>query len=597
MRERAQQLGVETSYWDVQGQLHHTTEATLRAIVDVLEADAAGTPTEGPPVAVARGGERVAVGAVPEAELHLEDGATVTLAVTAGAVTLPAELPIGCHRLLAGSGGAGTTTTVVVPPPTMPRTGRLGAGSAGLFVPAYALWESDAPLPSFRHLADLARALAGAGIDVLSTLPLYAAFLDEPFDPSPYAPVSRLHWNELYLDDASLPPAPQVPSGALIDWPVLARRRRRQLLEAAGGLDPATAAAVDAFAATRPDVADFARFSTERAGPDGAGFPAALVTRSYRLAQYLANQELADVEGAGGAVLAVDLPIGSHPAGYEMWAHRSLFAEGMSVGAPPDEFFAEGQNWGFAPPLPGAGRRSGHDLWRRLVARAGEHASVLRVDHVMGVQRLWWIPADASAIDGAYVRYPREELLAVIATEAHRSATTIIGEDLGTVSDEVREALHRWDVIGMYEELFHLRADELPRPPRRSVAGLRTHDMPAFAAGVADVGLGALDGYRRRLEGELGHPVAPDVDDLLDGVLERLARSDADVVIADLDDLIGETAPHNVPGQVLPTTWRRRLPEPTSAVLARPRVQERLALLAARGDHGEPSSDPPTEET
>jgi 4-alpha-glucanotransferase len=217
------------------------------------------------------------------------------------------------------------------------------------------------------------------------------------------------------------------------------------------------------------------------------------------------------------------------------------------------------------------------------VARAGEHASVLRIDHVMGVQRLWWIPEGASAADGAYVRYPREELLAIIAAEAHRSATTIVGEDLGTVSDEVREALTRWDVIGMYEELFHLHAGALPPPPRRSVAGLRTHDMPAFAAAVADVGIDALDGYREQLAGELGHPVAATADGLLDGALERLAGSEADVVLADLDDLTGETAPHNVPGLVLDTSWRRRLPEPTSDVLARPAVRERLGLLAARG--------------
>jgi 4-alpha-glucanotransferase len=201
----------------------------------------------------------------------------------------------------------------------------------------------------------------------------------------------------------------------------------------------------------------------------------------------------------------------------------------------------------------------------------------------MGVQRLWWIPEGASAADGAYVRYPREELLAIIAAEAHRSATTIVGEDLGTVSDEVREALTRWDVIGMYEELFHLQAPALPRPPRRSVAGLRTHDMPAFAATVADVGIDALAGYREHVAGELGRPVAATADGLLDGALERLARSEADVVLADLDDLTGETAPHNVPGLVLDTTWRRRLPEPTSDVLTRPVVRERLRLLAARG--------------
>ena len=163
----------------------------------------------------------------------------------------------------------------------------------------------------------------------------------------------------------------------------------------------------------------------------------------------------------------------------------------MSVGAPPDEFFADGQNWGFPPQLPAAGRRSGHELWQRLVARAGEHASVLRIDHVMGVQRLWWIPEGASATDGVYVRYPRDELLAVIAAQAAVTGTTIVGEDLGTVPHEITEAMDRCAMLGMFEEqLLLFRDDEhlvdLDPIPARSVVGIRTHDMPAFAAVVAD---------------------------------------------------------------------------------------------------------------
>jgi 4-alpha-glucanotransferase len=159
-----------------------------------------------------------------------------------------------------------------------------------------------------------------------------------------------------------------------------------------------------------------------------------------------------------------------------------------------------------------------------------------------------------------YVRYPREELLAVIAAEAARTATTIVGENLGTVPEQVTEALERWKVIGMFEEQFHLYdRNTLPPVPADSVAGIRTHDMPAFAAAFGD-----------------------DAADLLDAALERLARSDAFLVVADLDDLVGETAPHNVPGKVLPSTWRRRLRAPTSEVLADECVRRRLALLVDR---------------
>ncbi len=568
LRERAVELGVEPSYWDVAGGYHDTPEHTLRAVIEVLEDDAdPGTTRRLPPVIIGRPDARETARGRP---VVLADGT---------AIDLPADLPVGCHELALDDG---ETSTLVVAPPVMPRDDEL-AGGAGLFVPTYALWERASPLPSFAHLAALAATAHRRGLTVLSTLPVYAAMLAEPFDPSPYAPASRLHWNEVYLDDASLPAAPTPTFGALIDWPELAGRRRRQLLEAVSDLDPYIETGINRFVARRPDVADFARWRAGTGDPSDAGHPRARVERSHLLAQYLADRQLAAIEGPGRATLALDLPIGSHPDGYETWAHRQLFAPGMEVGAPPDEFFAEGQNWGFPPQLPGAGRRSGHALWRDLVARAGEHASVLRIDHVMGVQRLWWIPEGCSATDGVYVRYPREELLAVIAAEAARTSTTIIGENLGTVPSEVTEALVRWDVVGMFEEQFNLyHRTALPPVPANSVAGIRTHDMPAFAAAFNGDATGGVYDYRRLVAAAVGHPVDDGAAAVLDAALERLAGSDAYLVVADLDDLMGETAPHNVPGKILPSTWRRRLRRPTSEVLGDTDVRRRLTILSDR---------------
>jgi 4-alpha-glucanotransferase len=577
LRRRATELGVELSYWDVAGQLHHAAESTLRAVVDVLEADASGgLARQLEPVVVVGTTAPVTVGPLTELELALADGTTIELRPEHGAVTIPIDLPVGCHRLFGSGAGAEEAATVVVPPAAMPRDPAL-AGRSGLFVPTYALWETEAPLPSFAHLAALAARAPRIRVDVVATLPLYAGFYDEPFDPSPYAPVSRLHWNEVYLDDDALPAAPAPPETGLIDWHALARRRRGQLLDLCGDLEPELDAAITRFVGDSPDVAGYARFRAERPDPVDAGRPAALVRRSHELAQYLADSQLRAVEGPGRAVLGLDLPIGSHLAGYEVWAHGELFAPGMSVGAPPDEFFSEGQDWGFPPQLPAAGRRSGHELWQRLVARAGRPASMLRIDHVMGVHRLWWIPDGASARDGAYVRYAGEELLAVIAAQAATTDTTIVGEDLGTVPDAVREAMDRWDMLGMYEEQFNLYRDHLAPIPARSVAGVRTHDMPAFAAAFAVEAAGGAARYRRLLEAELGHEIGDGAAEVLDAALERLAGSDAYLVVVDLDDLVGETAPHNVPGQILETTWRRRLRAPTSAVLSLPEVGRLLA--------------------
>jgi 4-alpha-glucanotransferase len=142
----------------------------------------------------------------------------------------------------------------------------------------------------------------------------------------------------------------------------------------------------------------------------------------------------------------------------------------------------------------------------------------------------------------------------------------------------------RWDMLGMFEEQFLLYRDddELDAIPARSVAGVRTHDMPAFAAAIAGDAAPGVDRYRRLVAGAVGHPVGDRASELFDAAVERLAASDAYTIIVDLDDLVGETEPHNVPGQQLPTTWRRRLRAPMSEVLAEPDVRRQLEQLASR---------------
>lgn len=580
---RADALGVEVGYEDVDQQWHDADPRSLAAVVEVLEADVSAADGLIDPVVIGATRPIAVAAAVTEAELRLHDGTVVAVEVAVdggpagrSSVIVPPGLPDGCHTLQVLAGSREGTATIVVPPSAMPGTDQL-EGRSGLFVPTYALWDHDRALPSFMLLGRLAEALGELGTSALTTLPLYAAFLDDPFDPSPYSPVSRLHWNECYLDDHGLPPAPHPPAGRYLDWAAVARRRREQLLAATDLLDHRTALALDDFVTERPDVGAFARFmATRRGGPRDAR-----TERSHVLAQYHAHHELAATARAGAATLAIDLPIGCHPDGYERWAHPELFAPGMSIGAPPDSFFAEGQNWGLPPQLPAAGRRSGHRLWRDLLTRAGEHASLLRIDHVMAVHRLWWVPEGRGADQGVYVRYPREELLAVISATAATLGTTVVGEDLGTVPVEVADALRRWQMLGMYEEQFHTADPVLPVIPERCVAGVRTHDMQPFATFVAEQGRD-LDGYRRRLTTALGHEVGASYGELLDAVLERLATSEASLVTVDLDDLLGETEPHNVPGRVGDTTWRRRLDRPLSDTLADPELQRRLRLLAER---------------
>ena len=582
LRSHAEQLGVLTSYHDVSGTLHHADDTTIAHVVAVLEADLASvraTSRLAPPLHLAGAGPLVVGARITEANLNVA-GAPVDIRARHGdgqdTIDLPTGLPWGCHQLRFDTDRGPGETVLVVAPPTMLRDEYFDRAS-GLFAPTYALWEHQRPLPSFAHLHDLARAAKANGIAVVSTLPLYATYLDDAFDPSPYSPVSRLHWNEVYLDDTGLPPAPVPTVGSIIDWGALAVRRRRQLIDATNALTSDMQDQLTAFAAAHPDVGSYARF---RAGRDADGD--LVVEQSHLLAQFLADQQLGAIrDDPHAAALALDLPIGSHPQGYEVWADPSMFAPQMSVGAPPDSFFADGQNWGFPPPMPAAMHASGHRLWRQLIERVGRHADILRIDHAMAVHRLWWVPEGFSATQGVYVTYPQDEILAVIAASAAAAGVTIVGEDLGTVPPEVSEAFDRWDVLGMYEEQFHMDDDQLPHIPARTVAGIRTHDMTPLAEIVATDNTAA---YRQRLGDAHGCEIADRWDDVVEQMLLRLSYSDAYLVIADLDDLIGERRPHNLPGRVAPELWSRRLDRPTSETLTDPDILGRLATLARRGD-------------
>jgi 4-alpha-glucanotransferase len=572
LRRRAGQLGVQLTYEDVDQVEHDADPDVVERVVEILDADRLRTDGHDfAPSIHLRPSQPIDVdGAVDDAELSVDGtAATVTVEQRGGTsrIVLPDTLPLGCHELRIDVGSASAECLVVVAPSTMP-SGDRSSRTSSLFAPAYALWDSDEPLPSFALLGRLARAMSRSGVETLATLPLYATFLDEPYDPSPYSPVSRLHWNEVYLDDASLPTAPVPDLGDAVDWRALGARRRHQLVVAAIEADDDLIERLARFAAAHPDVGSYARFRARReSGGD------LVVERSHVLAQYLADEQLgaiaADPDAAG---LSLDLPIGSHPDGWETWAHPHLFAEAMAVGAPPDTFFTEGQNWGFPPQLPTAMRTSGYELWRQLVTRAGRHASMLRIDHVMAVHRLWWVPDGQPADRGVYVTYSHDELLAVIAATAAAAGVAVVGENLGTVPPIVDTAMNQWEMLGMFEEQFAMDDEHLATVPARSVAGVRTHDMAPFAEALATrEGGAALARYRRLL----GDPSGP----LLDAVIARLAASDAQMIVADLDDLLDEIRPHNVPGRVVHGIWQRRLDDPLTDTLADERVQRRLALL------------------
>ncbi|MFN3337152.1 MAG: 4-alpha-glucanotransferase, partial [Thermomicrobium sp.] len=328
---------------------------------------------------------------------------------------------------------------------------------------------------------------------------------------------------------------------------------------------------IETWLDTHPILAEYARF---RAAVDHFGRPSrwpsslrAELLRSgvrpgepawpYAVAQWLAAQQIATV---GHAALYLDLPLGVHPEGFDVWRWPHLFVTDVSAGAPPDPFFAEGQVWGFPPLHPERVREDGYRYLRAVFAHHLSAARLLRIDHVMGFHRLYWVPAQASGREGVYVRYPAAEYYAVLAIESYRSGCAVAGEDLGTVPRAVRQAMARERLLRLWVLPFERRNGTFTTPPRRCVASLDTHDLPPFAALWDEWGHDIQRAVVAWLAGAgfLAQQTAPGLSDVIGALLRFLGSSDATVVLVNLEDLWGERQPQNRPGTGLEQpNWRR----------------------------------------
>ncbi|MGH7481894.1 MAG: 4-alpha-glucanotransferase, partial [Longimicrobiales bacterium] len=349
------------------------------------------------------------------------------------------------------------------------------------------------------------------------------------------------------------------------------------------------------FLTSYPDARRYARFRAvcDRLRAPWPRWPAALrdgriadgdyderAYRTHLYAQFLMHRQLAGLGAAArksGARLYLDLPLGVHGHGYDVWAYRDLFAADMSAGAPPDPFISTGQDWGFPPIRPLELRERGHDYFIRSIRTHLRYAGALRLDHVMSLHRLFWVPHGRAPTEGVYVRYPADELYAILTLESRRHSALLIGEDLGTVPPAVRRRMDRHGLRRMWVGQFEFGTDPdhaIPTPPERAIATLNTHDMPTFLGWWRgdDIDgrqqLGWLDGgaadrdraWRGAQRNALIERLRRDgllTDDTpahaLLALLRRLAAGPAEIVLVNLEDLWGETRPHNIPG-----TWRER---------------------------------------
>jgi 4-alpha-glucanotransferase len=520
-------------------------------------------------------------------------------------------VPFGYHTLTLELTDArlvtASATSLLISAPRCPEPAR----GWGLSIPLYALrTEDDWGVGSYRDLAQLGRWASSKGAAMVGGLPLYPTYLDAPIDPSPYRPVSRLAYNELYIDPTSLPEfaatraaleltdslsflerVERARDATLVDYEEVALLRRHVLEPMANTFFSTSSprrTAFETFLTEHPELHAYAQF---RAAVDQLGRASVLAlgniaeipgeeapSLSYHLyCQYAAFEQLRDASAA--IPLYADLPVGVHPEGFDPYWSPTSFVAGADGGAPPDFFFREGQDWGFPPLHPEAIRDNGYHYVRAVLARALRHASYLRIDHVMGLQRLYVIPEGFDARHGAYVSYHADEMHALVSLEAHRAGSVIVGEDLGTVPDEVRERMAEDRMLRSWVFQFESELDDpLPESPSGVLATLNTHDMPRFSSFLwgADVDeaekLGHLTTeeadlrraeralYREALFRELEIPVLAH-DELTDaarlGCENHLAASDARLVVLDLEELFGETEPQNRPGTGQ-GNWRQR---------------------------------------
>jgi len=519
-------------------------------------------------------------------------------------LSLPGNLPLGYHRCTITMPGLTCRVMLIA----APQQAYLPPGEAkkrlwGVFMPLYALRSGHSWAAG--DIADLEQLLHwtwSLGGSTVGTLPLLAAFLDEPFSPSPYSPASRLFWNEFYLDITAVPELKlctvaqsllnsasfQKDQVALRQAPLVdyrrgmaAKRRILELLAQYCTRVPAREAKLQSWASANPAARDYARFRATmekqhtvwpqwsdrmRNGVLQPGDYEPANEHYYLYVQWLVHEQLHALAGQAkrrGTGLYLDLPLGVHQAGYDVWREQQAFARGADCGAPPDQLNTLGQNWEFPPLHPEGIRQQSYRYYIATLRHHMQHAGILRMDHIMGLHRLFWIPKGFTARDGVYVKYRSEEFYAILALESHRHRTLLVGEDLGTVPPAVRTAMNKHKIYRMH--IMPFETGRIPRrgphrPPARSLAALNTHDMPPFAAywqqedRRSRLGLSHFLFRRGWLPAPTGHP-----RQVLNGCLKHLAASRARVMLVDLEDLWLETAPQNIPGttQEYPN-WQRK---------------------------------------
>ena len=646
--------GVAASWKDVFGKTHIVAPQTLRAVLAALDypadtaADIAGslarTRSENAalaPLITGEAGQRITIpGGSGSYRLTLEDGRVfegVAQSVASGA-SVPAILEPGYHTLAFGDQ---STCLAVAPSRCFTAPEATGAAKGwGLAVQLYALRRSgDAGVGDFAALAALAAPAAALGAQAIGISPVHAQFSADSDRFSPYAPSSRTALNVLHavIDKPGLTLFRQ----DLVDWPEASRFRMRVLrgMYARAQADQEECAALDMFCQRQGGrVQSHAVFEALhghffaqdvslwhwRSWPDAFHNPDSDAVRAFAAQngaevrfhawlQFRADLGLADAQAACrqagmGIGLVSDLAVGTDSGGSQCWSRQRETLLGLTVGAPPDLMQRHGQNWGLTAFSPVGLAASGFTTYREMLQTALAHAGGMRIDHAMGLNRLWVIPEGGTGADGAYLAFPETDLLRLIKLESHRHRAIVLAEDLGTVPEGFQDRLRDAGIDGMRVLWFERDTDEHFTSPRawtqQAAAMTSTHDLPTLAGWWAgndldwNEKLGHVadpqDARRQRAadrdalwqafqrsgaaDGEC--PAEDDTAGFADAACVHVGRSACELVMLPVEDALGLREQPNLPGTLDEhPNWRRRLPAESAVLLDDEATARRLQAL------------------
>ncbi|MGH2751793.1 MAG: 4-alpha-glucanotransferase [Actinomycetota bacterium] len=590
--------GIDAGYHDYRGEWRKPSPQVVDALLQALGASEEHPP--GPTAWVVSNEDPVRLG--DDVTIRLEDGGELRVHGD-----LPPETPIGYHTLVHPDG---RDHPLIVSPSAcfLPDELRTWGWATQLYSARSGKSWGIGDLRDLRKLGSWARSL-GAGMLLVN--PLHAALPTREQQKSPYSPSSRRWRNPLYLSVEDVPGAAHagidleslvaqgraLNDGRLIDRDAVyhlkmdALERLYERRPSSGDFE----AYVRAGGRLLQDYAAYVTLAEHHGGgasswppgferPDGPAVARWRRDNAERLrfhawVQWLLECQLQSAQDAIDIVH--DLAVGVDPQGADAWIWQDVIAPGFNVGAPPDEFNSLGQDWGVPPFDPWKLRSSGYEAFIQTVRSTMTTGAGLRLDHIMGLFRLFWIPHELGATEGAYVRYPHEDLLNILALESHRAGAYIIGEDLGTVEPFVREAMEQRRIMGY--RLLWFEHGEPENYPRLAMAAVTNHDLPTIAGlwSGSDLRMqqdlklqpnveGTL-ATRNRLRDLIGVDHDAPTGEVIVRTHELLARAPSRLLVATLEDALGAEERPNQPGTMdQRPNWSFPLPLPLEALFEDP---------------------------